>query len=92
MSEPWKTDPWSETRLLYRAEVPASERKMLDDTPEEYVVVDFPDAKGPRPVCMIWGRFGTRWEANASGRWLVAHLLGQIEQNKAAEAAERQGE
>lgn len=94
MKEPWNTEAWKDANLLYRVEVPEAERKMLDDTPEEYAVVDFPDAKSPRPVCMLWGRYGTRWEANVCGRWLVAHLLvapllGQIEQQKAVEAAER---
>lgn len=89
MTEPWKTDAWKEAHLLYRVEVPEAERKMLDDTPEEYAVVDFPDAKGPRPVCMIWGRYGKRWQANASGRWLVSHLIGMLpKQTEDADAAE----
>ncbi|HXJ44052.1 MAG TPA: hypothetical protein VNH18_32495 [Bryobacteraceae bacterium] len=58
---------------LYEVEVPEAERTMIDDTPEAYRVV-----RRPPCVCMIYGRYHGRWQANAPARWLVAHLLQKL--------------
>ena len=72
----------TEDRVIYEVAVPHDEQSMLDDTPEEYRVVIPTYA----PVaCVIHGRYGKRWHANVSARWLVRHLierLGEVQQSE----------
>lgn len=56
--------------------VPDDQQSVVDDTPAEYRVVVIDD--GP-VACMIYGRYGNRWVANAKTRWLVRHLIEEIE-------------
>ena len=62
-------------RILYQISVPEQMRNVVDDTPEEYRIV-FPN--GVKVACMIYGRYGRRWHANCSARWLVRHLLDAL--------------
>jgi hypothetical protein len=55
---------------MYRVSVPPDERNLVDDTPEEYLVVD---ADGV--CCLIYGRYDGLWHCNVSARWLVRHLI-----------------
>jgi hypothetical protein len=67
-------------REIYRVSVPPDQRTLCDDTPEEYRV-EVPVSDGPvgSPVsCIIYGRYGNRWIANISARWLVRHLIGDL--------------
>jgi len=62
--------------LLFEIEVPPDERCLIDDTPEAYRVM----REGPC-VCIVYGRYHGRWQANASARWLVAHLLKALKKH-----------
>lgn len=62
-------------RILYQISVPEQVRNVVDDTPEEYRVV-VPDSV--KVACIIHGRYGRRWHANCSARWLVRHLLDAL--------------
>jgi len=60
-------------RVIYRVSVPPDERSIVDDTPEEYLVLE-PD--GVHDVCcLIYGRYGGLWHCNVSARWLVRHFI-----------------
>jgi hypothetical protein len=63
--------------VLYECEVPKDQRGMLDDTPNVYRV-----ATNPSCVCIIYGKYRERWEANVSARWLVRHLLDRLATEK----------
>lgn len=68
--------PWNEigedSRIIYRVTVPLSAKTLCDDTPDEYRVEVPPNA---HVACIIYGRYGKRWHANVSARWLVRHLI-----------------
>lgn len=59
-------------KLLYRWDNPPARTSESDDTPEAYIVQELHGYGG----CLIWGRYGNRWEPNANPRALVLHLMG----------------
>jgi hypothetical protein len=58
--------------ITFMVSVPASEQSRIDDIAEEYAVETDRSIPGG---CIIWGRYNGVWNANASARWLVNHLL-----------------
>jgi hypothetical protein len=74
-------------RIAFTCEVPEADRaNKTHDIPRAYAVEVGDDIPGG---CVIWGLYRNEWQENASGRWLVAHLLRQRQERMELTSAAR---
>lgn len=66
-------------RIIYEVTVPEDQRSMMDDTPAAYRVT-IPDQAGEAACCLVYGKYRSDWQANASCRWLVRHLIEKLKE------------
>ena len=73
-------------REIYRVTVPKADithnAKVYDQIAEEYRVDTVPS--DDVVSCIVYGRYKKRWEPNVLCRWLVRHLIEEL--NEAVEA------
>lgn len=67
----------SQQPILHWRVPPELRSKTTDDTPDEYLVTDYPEASGG---CVVWGKYtkyrtSPEWICNINGRRLVVHLI-----------------